>query len=90
MAMTNKKLILYTTSNCPRCMVIKRWFKEKNISYEERNLENPEVMAELIMRDIFAFSTPILEVDGEFYFDKDLFIRDSLNESLLNKLIKKR
>jgi len=39
-------LILYTKDNCQYCDKVKRAFFEKNVSYEERNIKNPEFLKE--------------------------------------------
>ncbi len=67
--------------------MIKKWLSDNGVKFEERNLEDPDVMADLIMRDIFALSAPALEVDGKVYLDKDLFHGDSVNELLLNSVV---
>lgn len=50
------KIVLYS-SNCPRCNVLEKKLKQKNISYEEVNdIE--------IMKEKGYLSVPVLEVDG--------------------------
>lgn len=50
------QIILYST-HCPKCNVLEKKLKQKNISYEEVNdIE--------IMKDKGYLSVPILEVDG--------------------------
>ena len=50
------KIVLYS-NNCPRCNVLEKKLKQKNISYEEVNdIE--------IMKRKGYLSVPILEVDG--------------------------
>lgn len=49
-------VILYST-HCPKCNVLEKKLKQKNILYEEVN--NIE-----IMKDKGYLSVPILEVDG--------------------------
>ncbi|MCS7385578.1 MAG: glutaredoxin family protein [archaeon GB-1867-005] len=85
--MSSFKVILYTTPRCPRCLIVKSWLKSRNIPFEERDLSDPDVMAELVMRDVFIMSAPILEVNGNFYSEEELFNGDSLNEALLSKLV---
>jgi len=67
--------------------VLKKWLKSRNVDFEERDLSNPDVMAGLIMRDIFVSSAPVLEVDGKFFLSDDLFVDSSLNEALLSRLL---
>ena len=50
------KVVLYST-HCPKCNVLEKKLKKKNISYEEIN--NIEVMKEK-----GYLTVPILEVDG--------------------------
>ena len=88
--MSNFKVILYTTPHCPRCLVVKNWLKSKNVEFEERDLSDPDVMADLIMRDIFVTSAPLLEVNGKFYSDSELFSDSSFNEALISKLLESR
>ena len=50
------KIILYST-HCPKCNVLEKKLKEKNIIYEEVNdIE--------IMKEKGYMSVPVLEVDG--------------------------
>lgn len=40
-------LILYTKDNCSYCDKVKRAFLERGITYEERNIKNPEYLKEV-------------------------------------------
>lgn len=49
-------VVLYST-HCPKCNVLKKKLKQKNISYEEVNdIE--------IMKEKGYLSVPVLEIDG--------------------------
>lgn len=51
------QIILYST-HCPKCTVLEKKLKQKNITYEEVNdIE--------LMKEKGYLSVPILEVDGE-------------------------
>lgn len=50
------KIVLYS-NNCPRCNVLEKKLKQKNISYEEINDIG-------IMKEKGYLSVPVLEVDG--------------------------
>ncbi len=39
-------LILYTKNNCPYCEKVKSAFEQKNLQYEERNIENEDFLEE--------------------------------------------
>lgn len=50
------KIVLYST-HCPKCNVLEKKLKEKNVTYEEVNdIE--------VMKEKGYFSVPVLEVDG--------------------------
>lgn len=87
LAMTLNEVIVYTTPNCPKCNLLKRWLKENSIPYKEKNLAEPDVMAELIMRDIFALSAPVLRVSDKFYLTHEIFDAESLKTSLLIQIL---
>ncbi|MDP6845746.1 MAG: glutaredoxin family protein [Candidatus Nanoarchaeia archaeon] len=47
--MADKKVTIYTTNICPWCIKAKEFFKENNISYKEKNVqENPKLANELL------------------------------------------
>lgn len=51
------KVVLYST-HCPRCCVLEKKLKQKNISYKEVNDVE-------IMKEKGYLSVPVLEVNGE-------------------------
>lgn len=54
---------IYTTTTCPKCQALKGMFKEKNVDYEEVNIEKDFVArAKLIENDIYQ--VPALEING--------------------------
>lgn len=84
----SKRIIVYTSPNCPRCRQLKTWLKGKNVKFEERNIEESDVMAELILRDIYILSTPALETNGKVYTESELFDgNSSLNVDFLENLL---
>ena len=38
--------IIYTTPTCPDCRMLKAWLAREGITFEERDLSDPEIMAE--------------------------------------------
>ena len=40
-------LILYTKDNCVYCEKVKKTFNERRVVYEERNIKNPDYLAEV-------------------------------------------
>lgn len=39
-------VIVYTTPTCPDCRMLKAWLEREGIAFEERDLTDPETMAE--------------------------------------------
>ncbi len=35
-----KNITIYTKDNCPQCKMTKRFLSEKNVAFEERNIDN--------------------------------------------------
>jgi len=80
-------LTVYTTPNCPRCKMLKEWLKSKGVEFEEKNLDDSEVMADLIVRNIYILSAPALEVGGKVYGEEILFQSETLNKEFLSKIL---
>ena len=57
---------MYTTSTCSDCRVAKRFLSERNIPYEEINLEAVEGAAEIVVQaNQGRRSVPTFEIDGK-------------------------
>ncbi|KPV61442.1 MAG: Glutaredoxin [Candidatus Bathyarchaeota archaeon BA1] len=82
-----KRIIVYTSSRCPRCALLKRWLRNKHTDFEERNLEDVEVMANLVMKNIFVLSAPALEVEGAVYTEDQIFDGDGTVKSKLLEIL---
>ncbi|MDH5815763.1 MAG: glutaredoxin domain-containing protein [Candidatus Nezhaarchaeota archaeon] len=81
------KIKLYVSPQCPRCEVVKKALSEMGVEYEVVDVSDSNVMADLIMRDIFLMETPGLEVDGKFFYASDLFSGDKLLLDNLRKIV---
>ncbi|MHC1600768.1 MAG: glutaredoxin family protein [Candidatus Nezhaarchaeales archaeon] len=77
------KIKLYVSPQCPRCEVLKKALNEMGVKYDVLDISESDVMADLVMRDIFLTETPALEVGDRFFYAEDLFNGDKL---LINKL----
>lgn len=67
MKRTDPKVIIYTTPTCPDCRMLKEWLAEKQIAFEERDLTNPEIMAEAKARTGVRVA-PITFVGKQFFY----------------------
>lgn len=55
---------IYTTNWCNYCILAKRYFDEKGISYEEINIEKEGISREEMMKITKGMSVPQIIVDG--------------------------
>jgi len=79
-------VVVYTTSGCPRCDMLKKWLKNKNTNFEEKNLEDSDVMTDLVMRNFVVQSAPALEINGDVYTDNQIFENNGLIKSDISKM----
>lgn len=74
---------VFTTKKCPNCVILKKWLKKHKIKFNEKNMEDPKIMTDLFMMDIYSLSTPVLQVDSNFFLPNEMFKENRLNEDLL-------
>ncbi|MCY1246800.1 Glutaredoxin-like protein NrdH [Variovorax boronicumulans] len=43
---TYPPVVIYTTPTCPDCRMLKAWLEREGIAFEERDLTDPEIMAQ--------------------------------------------
>jgi glutaredoxin len=85
-----KEIVVYTSSGCPKCAVLKKWLENKNADFAEKNLEDVDVMADLVMRNAVVLSAPALEVEGTVYTEDQIFDGDGLIDAKVVELLKDR
>jgi len=73
---------VYTTSWCPDCHAAKRLMKEKNVDFEEINIDDDPGSAILVEKaNDGKRKVPTFEVDGE-YFNASPFNKNKLLKQL--------
>jgi len=82
-----KRVVVYTSNGCHKCSVLKEWLKTSNRNFEERSLENVDVMTELVMRNIVVLSAPVLEVDDSVYIEAQFFDGNTLAVNRLRGIL---
>jgi len=82
------EIVVFTSNGCPKCALLKRWLKDRNADFEERNLEDVDVMADLVMRNVVVLSAPALEVGGTVYTEDQIFDGDGLIDTKLSEILK--
>lgn len=67
------KITIYTTPTCVYCKMTKEFFKEHNITYEEKDVANNPAMAEEMIKKSGQMGVPVIDIDGEITvgFDKE-------------------
>lgn len=72
---------IYTQDDCPPCAFVKQYFKNKGISFEEKNIKNKHYKIELI--DMDQMSTPLIKINDTLIRTVDIakietVLRDAL------------
>ncbi len=83
-----KEIVVYTSSGCSKCAILKKWFKNINADFKEKNLEDVDVMADLVMRNVVVLSAPALEVEGTVYTEDQIFDGDGLIDTKISEILK--
>ena len=60
-----KKIIMYTTIWCPSCIYAKRFFNEKNISFEEINIEKIDMSRNQLKEITGGLTVPQIVINGK-------------------------
>jgi glutaredoxin len=79
-------VVVYTTSGCTRCDMLKKWLKNKNANFKEKSLEDSNVMTDLVMRNFVVMSAPAIEIDGEVFTDNQIFESNGLIKPDFSKI----
>jgi len=80
-------MVIYTTNGCTRCDMLKKWLKNKDTDFVEKDLEDSEVMADLVMRNFVVMSAPAVEVKGTVYTENQIFESNGLITPTFSKVI---
>jgi glutaredoxin len=79
-------IVIYTTNGCTRCDMLKKWLKNRDAIFEEKNLEDLDVMSDLVMRNFVVLSAPAVEVGGTVYTENQIFENNGLISPYFSKL----
>ncbi len=86
-SIVTRKIVVYTSNGCHKCLVLKEWLKTSSRHFEERSLEDVDVMTELVMKDIVVLSAPVLEVDESVYSETQFFEGNTLAINRLQEIL---
>ena len=67
------KVTIYTTPSCVYCKMTKVFFKENNISYEEKDVSTDATARDEMIAKSNQMGVPVIDIDGELTigFDKE-------------------
>ncbi|MFA6300788.1 MAG: glutaredoxin domain-containing protein [Candidatus Paceibacterota bacterium] len=79
--MENKKVIIYSTTTCPYCVMAKDYFKKKGVAYEDKNVGVDRAAGQEMVTKSGQMGVPVIDINGEIIvgFQPEVF------EELLNK-----
>ena len=81
------EIVLYSTSECPKCAALKAELPEE---VKIVDMREPEVLAELRCNNVFTMQAPILQVGEEFFTVEDLFKNEMVNVVKLVRILRER
>ena len=66
------EVVVYSTSTCPWCTVVKNFLKQNNIEFTEKNVGNDQKAAEEMIEKSGQMKVPVVDIDGKIIigFDK--------------------
>ncbi|OHA17588.1 MAG: NrdH-redoxin [Candidatus Taylorbacteria bacterium RIFCSPHIGHO2_01_FULL_45_63] len=67
------KITIYTTPTCAYCKMTKAFFKEHNVTYEEKDVASDHALAEEMVKKSGQMAVPVIDIDGKILvgFDKE-------------------
>ena len=67
-----KKVIVYSTPNCPYCHMAKEFFTANNIKYQDINVASDHKAAQEMIKKSGQMGVPVIDIDGTIIvgFDK--------------------
>ncbi|VVB75722.1 putative Thioredoxin [uncultured archaeon] len=58
------KVIVYSTSTCPYCVMAKNWLKEKKVEFEDVNVGINQDRAREMIDKSGQMGVPVIDIDG--------------------------
>ena len=65
-----KKITLYTVPGCFYCQMVKDFFRQNNISYEEKDVSDNIARQEMIEKSD-QLKVPVIDIDGQIIIGYD-------------------
>ncbi|MFA6269391.1 MAG: glutaredoxin domain-containing protein [archaeon] len=65
------KIIVYSTSTCPYCVMAKDWLKQKKVEFEDVNVGIDQARAKEMIQKSGQMGVPVIDLDGEIIIGFD-------------------
>jgi len=80
------KVIVYSTSTCPYCVMAKNWLKEKKVEFEDVNVGINQDKAREMIDKSGQMGVPVIDIDGAVIigFDRPKMESELKKKKLLN------
>ncbi|KKU16313.1 MAG: hypothetical protein UX24_C0013G0007 [Candidatus Giovannonibacteria bacterium GW2011_GWB1_45_9b] len=71
------KVTIYTTPTCVYCKMTKDFFKENNVTYEEKDVSVDAAARDEMVAKSNQMGVPVIDIDGELTigFDKERILK---------------
>jgi glutaredoxin-like YruB-family protein len=76
------KVIVYSTSTCPYCVMAKDWLKQKKVEFEDVNVGIDQNRAKEMIKKSGQMGVPVIDIDGDVIIGFD---RPKMEASLKKK-----
>jgi glutaredoxin len=75
---TNMKIRVFSTANCPKCIALKAMLSAMKKEFENVDMTTPEALTELRVNGVFTLTAPVLQAGDRFFTVEELFDEDRL------------
>ena len=80
------RIVVYTTSTCPKCKKLKEYLRSAAIEYEEADMSTPESLTELRVNGVFTTMAPVLQAEDRFLTLDEMFDEDRIRKDAIDDL----
>ncbi|RLQ96715.1 glutaredoxin family protein [Falsibacillus albus] len=67
----NHDVTVYTTTTCPYCVMVKNFLKEKNVPFQEVNVQRDAAAARKLVETTGQMGVPQTEINGKWVIGFD-------------------
>jgi len=66
------KVIVYSTTSCPYCVMLKEWLKKHKVEFEEKDVGEDIEAAQEMVKKSGQMGVPVTDIDGEIIIGFDV------------------